>query len=131
MTRHCATWRASSRWFGPTAALLAEDRVPFLVPHLQVLLESGADHADEAPADEDAVSVLTVHKAKGLEFPVVFLVGLAEGRFPVRGRRDRLPLPEALRRTHGRRGGAVGGGTAALLRRHDPRAGRAGPHLIA
>lgn len=78
-------------------ALLAEDRVPFLVPHLQLLLESGADHADESNTDQDAVSVLTVHKAKGLEFPVVFLSGLAEGRFPARDRRRRLALPEPLR----------------------------------
>ncbi len=82
------------------AALLTEDRLPFLVPHLGTLIEAGDDPAGADAEDlTDAVSVLTVHKAKGLEFPVVFLVGLAEGRFPVRGRRDRLPLPDALRRT--------------------------------
>jgi DNA helicase-2/ATP-dependent DNA helicase PcrA len=82
------------------AALLVEDRLPFLVPHLGTLIEAGDDPAGADTDDlTDAVAVLTVHKAKGLEFPVVFLVGLAEGRFPVRGRRDRLPLPDALRRT--------------------------------
>jgi DNA helicase-2/ATP-dependent DNA helicase PcrA len=82
------------------SALLTEDRLPFLVPHLATLVDAGDNPAD-AGLDEatDAVSVLTVHKAKGLEFPVVFLVGLAEGRFPVRARKDRLPLPDALRRT--------------------------------
>jgi len=37
-----------------------------------------------------------VHKAKGLEFPVVFLVGCVEEKFPVRRRRDPLELPADL-----------------------------------
>jgi DNA helicase-2/ATP-dependent DNA helicase PcrA len=78
-------------------ALLNEDRVAFLVPHLQVLIESGAQDADAGEPDPDAVSVLTVHKSKGMEFPVVFLAGLAEGRFPSRERRRKLPLPDPLR----------------------------------
>ncbi len=77
------------------SALLADARLPFLVRHLQTLTEAGDDPA-EAPDDVHAeqVSVLTVHKAKGLEFRVVFLVGLVDGRFPLRGRGDRLPLPQ-------------------------------------
>ncbi|CAN5768773.1 UvrD-helicase domain-containing protein [soil metagenome] len=76
------------------SAVLQDDRVPFLVPHLQTLAEAGDDPA-EPPSDLDgqAVSVLTVHKAKGLEFPVVFLIGLVDGRFPLRGRAERLPPP--------------------------------------
>lgn len=44
----------------------------------------------------DAVNILTVHSSKGLEFPIVFLVNLVEGRFPTRERRERIPIPDSL-----------------------------------
>ncbi len=37
---------------------------------------------DESVNDKDGVSLMTVHKAKGLEFPVVFVIGLVEGIIP-------------------------------------------------
>ena len=73
------------------------DRVPAFVAHLDLLREAGDDPAvAEADPDDDAVPVLTVHKAKGLEFPVVFLVGCVEQKFPLRARRDPLELPADL-----------------------------------
>jgi len=77
--------------------LLSDDRVVFVARHLQTLIDAGDDPATaEVDPDADAVAVLTVHKAKGLEFPVVFMTGLVDGRFPARTRRDPLALPEEL-----------------------------------
>ncbi|MFS1162630.1 3'-5' exonuclease, partial [Aeromonas salmonicida] len=42
-------------------------------------LESGENQADEYA---DAVQLMTLHSAKGLEFPLVLLVGVEEGMFP-------------------------------------------------
>ena len=42
-------------------------------------LEAGEQQAAE---DEDSVQLMTLHSAKGLEFPLVFLVGMEEGLFP-------------------------------------------------
>jgi len=79
------------------SALLADDRASFVVGHLQTLIEAGDDPPTaELDASSDAVAVMTVHKAKGLEFPTVFLVGLVDGRFPAAGRRDPLAIPAAL-----------------------------------
>jgi DNA helicase-2/ATP-dependent DNA helicase PcrA len=46
--------------------------------------------------EREAVNILTVHSAKGLEFPVVFLVNLVEQRFPTSERRDPIPIPDEL-----------------------------------
>ncbi len=37
---------------------------------------------DDADLDEDKITLMTLHSAKGLEFPTVFLVGMEEGIFP-------------------------------------------------
>ena len=59
----------------------AEDKdLPMLPQFLeQVALDSGDRQADE---DQDAVQLMTLHSAKGLEFPLVFIAGVEENLFP-------------------------------------------------
>ena len=53
-------------------------------PTLASFLEEMAlvSDLDELEEGQDAVTMMTVHSAKGLEFPVVFLVGFEDGLFP-------------------------------------------------
>ncbi len=60
------------------------------------------DSGEEAPRGErkarNAISMMTLHLAKGLEFPVVFLVGLEEGVLPhIRSLDERTALEEERR----------------------------------
>ena len=75
-----------------TAALEYEKRVsdndeePTLMGFLEeVFLISDVDKYDESA---DAVVLMTVHAAKGLEFPVVFLAGMEDGIFPSEQNRE-------------------------------------------
>jgi len=49
---------------------------------IKAFLEYTETFQDESTNDEEGVSLMTIHKAKGLEFPVVFVVGLVEGILP-------------------------------------------------
>lgn len=74
-----------------------EDRVVYFIKHLDMLIEARDDPAtSEADIDIDAVAALTIHKAKGLEFRVVFMVSLVNGRFPWPSRRQPIELPDEL-----------------------------------
>ncbi len=55
-------------------------------PPLQQFLDNAALDAGDAQADahEDSVQLMTLHSAKGLEFPLVFLAGMEENLFPHR-----------------------------------------------
>ncbi len=67
---------------------------------LDEFLESVAlvSDADEIEDDGSRVSLMTLHTAKGLEFPAVFLVGMEDGVFPhLRSLDDPLQLEEERR----------------------------------
>ena len=79
------------------ARTLPTDRASFFVPYLELLREAGDDPvAADFEASEDRVNVLSIHKAKGLEFGVVFLVHCTDERLPGSSRGEPLPLPDAL-----------------------------------
>lgn len=65
-------------------------------PTLVGFLEENAlvSDIDRYDADADAVVMMTVHAAKGLEFPVVFLPGMEDGIFP--GMQNILGSPEDM-----------------------------------
>src|SRR4029077_678972 len=65
--------------------------------HLELVLLSGEDE-EPAPIEraDDAIHVMTIHQAKGLEFDVVFVPGLVEGRLPQSGRSPRFELPPSV-----------------------------------
>ena len=49
---------------------------------IKAFIEYTETFQDESTNDEEGVRLMTIHKAKGLEFPVVFVVGLVEGILP-------------------------------------------------
>ena len=55
------------------------DMSPLMAFLSHAVLESGEGQAEEW---EDCVQMMTLHSAKGLEFPVVFLCGMEDGLFP-------------------------------------------------
>ncbi|WP_423187999.1 DNA helicase II [Alishewanella sp. d11] len=60
-------------------SVLQEEMSPLAAFLSQAALEAGEYQAEE---HSDAIQLMTLHSAKGLEFPLVFMCGLEEGMFP-------------------------------------------------
>jgi len=79
------------------ARVLKYDNVREFVNHLDALMDAGDDPAvAEADTETPAVHVLTVHKSKGLEWPIVFMVDCAQNKFPSTRRSDPIEIPPGL-----------------------------------
>lgn len=68
------------------------------IAEIDTMMESG-EAGRLQPDFEDgpeALKIMTVHAAKGLEFDYIFVVNLVEQRFPSTRRREAIPIPDAL-----------------------------------
>ncbi len=66
---------------------------------IRALMACGAGQSPRLDAsldDSDAVTLLTVHRAKGLEFPIVYVPNLIEGEFPHKERAEQSVPPGLL-----------------------------------
>lgn len=87
----------------------SSDRFRQVSHFLEFVADGGYNvSTDDVTQRPDAVSVATVHSAKGLEFPVVFVVDCQAGRFPGKNSSYRGLIPEQLVRAAIQRGAYVG-----------------------
>ncbi len=71
--------------------------LPALLAYLTAEDEMGTGLDVATPSEADSVKLLTVHRAKGLEFDAVFLPGMCEEKFPnTRGRSQWTTSPAVL-----------------------------------
>ncbi len=59
--------------------------------------DNSGDNSAEAEKRKDKIQLMTIHNAKGLEFPYVFVCGLNEGCFPVKRVKNKVQLEEERR----------------------------------
>jgi len=70
--------------------------VDYLKLYIEAKGDPGAVDSFRLEERPDAVRLITVHGAKGLEFPYVFVINAVSQRFPVRRRKDTIAFPEKL-----------------------------------
>lgn len=87
-----------ARSYSEREGLVEDDGILGFLEYVRELAASNkGNSALYEPAVQNAVQVMTVHKSKGLEFPVVYVPHLAKGQFPVRNPGGgKVPLPPDL-----------------------------------
>ena len=73
------------------------DEMPSLMQSLVLGRESDVVRSGSKVYAPDAVSLMTIHAAKGLEFPIVFICGVNDGRIPLRSSRLDSDIDEERR----------------------------------
>jgi ATP-dependent DNA helicase UvrD/PcrA len=72
-------------------------RLREFMEYFRYFAEAGGKIERTSPADPAAVQLMTVHAAKGLEFPVVFILSVSPQRFPHREQKPLIEFPDELR----------------------------------
>jgi ATP-dependent DNA helicase UvrD/PcrA len=65
--------------------------------YFRYFVEAGGKIERTSPTDPAAVQLMTVHAAKGLEFPLVFILSVSPQRFPHREQKPLIEFPDELR----------------------------------
>jgi len=77
-----ARWEAVEDLVNAAAQYEQRERSPSLIGFLEEMTLADRDDSPDEDKPQQAVTLMTLHSAKGLEFPHVFLVGMEEGILP-------------------------------------------------
>ncbi len=95
--------READRSSSPTQHIPIEERIRSFLEYLSLLVLLRQDGVQRQQSDEeedaaqaDMLRVMTVHASKGLEFPIVYMPGLAQQRFPTTARSSAITAPTGM-----------------------------------
>ena len=91
--RKIANLRSLPKWFGTLAGDCTDEDSPVNIQDLLDSLSLDNDRREDKNHNQSQISLMTIHAAKGLEFPAVFVVGLEEQQLP---HKNSLLDPQAL-----------------------------------
>lgn len=101
-TEHASSEEQTATQQHSESKLPLEEQIKGLLEYLSLLVRLRQDNGGRQSSDEegteqpDMIRVMTVHASKGLEFPIVYLPGLAQRRFPSQPHSSPVSAPIAL-----------------------------------